>query len=101
VPYTVGDNLGSAGHNKLACPVDASDSSQRGMVLQVADRLLNTPRDAVGHLLAGLLCEVSGDIIAMTQRAGPRSSRGALATIAREDRLHLLRRGQGTRVRLA
>jgi hypothetical protein len=74
VPSTVGDNVGGVGHNQLACPVDASDSSKRGMVVQVADRLLNTPQDAVGHLLAGLLCEVSGAIIAMTQRA-PRPDR--------------------------
>ena len=57
---TVGDNVGSPGHNQLACPVDAPDSSKRGVVLQVADCLLNTPQDAVGHLLAGLLCEISG-----------------------------------------
>jgi RHS repeat-associated protein len=97
VPYTVDDNVGSVGHNQLACPVDASDASKRGMVLQVADGLLNTPQDAVGHLLADLLGEASGDIIDMTQRAASRLSRGALATIACEDRLHLLRRGKDTR----
>src|SRR5437588_9946857 len=33
VPYTVGDNVGSPGHNQLAGPVATSDSCKRGMVM--------------------------------------------------------------------
>ena len=74
VPDTVGDNVGGVGHNQRASPVDASDSSKRRMILQMAGRLLNTPQEAAGHLLASLLCAVSGAIIDMTQRA-PRPDR--------------------------